>query len=167
AAQKKTAFKGIRCITLHFSSSFKKYLSNFFLNKTLPYSSIVLFEKANIPNMTALSIAAEVIVPPIREALIKLVVSNTKSLFMFQNFLKNFFCKSTLFHFSEKLIQILEKVFFRISQFFCQCNVHLLGNFVSAFLRRKPPFFSRIIIYKNTKNKSLKIISSCLKITLK
>src|SRR5690348_736546 len=147
--EKKTAFRAIRCIALHFSSSFKKYLSNFFLNKTSTSSSIVAFEKANFPNITARSIALESVVPPIREALTKLFVSNKKNSFIFQNSIKNFFCKSTLFHCTAKLIQVLEKIFFGISKFFCQCNIHLLRNSISAFLRQQPPFFSSLFIHFN------------------
>lgn len=147
--EKKTAFNEIRCTALHHSSLFKKYLSNFFLNNTSTTSSIVAFEKASFPDTTALSIALAVVVPPMREALTKLFVSNTKSLFIFQDFLKNFFCKPAFFHCIAKLIQILKKVFFGISKFFCQCNIHLLRNSVSPFLRRQPPFFGRSIVHFN------------------
>src|SRR6185312_5151679 len=149
AMGKKTALKEIVCITLYFSSSFKKYLSNFFLNNTSTNSSMVAFEKASFPNITALSIAPAVIVPAIREALTKLFVSNTKSLFIFQNFLKNIFCKAALLHRTAKLLQILNEIFFGIGKFFCQCNIYLLRNFVSAFLRRQSPFFCSRFIHFN------------------
>src|SRR5690606_31209595 len=137
--KKYSAFKVIRPIVLHFSSSFKKYLSNFFLNNTSINSFIVAFEKVSFPRMIALSNALAVVVPPIRDALTKPFVSKTKRLLILQDFLKNFFCQSTFFHCTAKSFQILQKFFFGICKLLCKNNIHLLRNLIPFLLGSVPP----------------------------
>src|SRR5690625_5079854 len=146
---KRNECERMHSIDSHLSSSFTKYLSSFFLNNTSINSSAVDWEKINLPSKIALSNARLEDVPSMRTALIRLLVSITKDLLIIQNLLKKLFCQSPFLHFRTNFIQVLNKIFFRLSKFTSHCEIYPLRNPVSPFLRRKSPFFGYRFIYLN------------------
>lgn len=152
---------------LSLSASEIKYLSNFLRKITSSNSFRVSSEKAIYPVKIAFLTAFLFTESINKEALIKVFVSNTKYLIIvFQNIIKRFFCKTSLFHFFTNFIKISKEISFPgIIQNLANTLRNLFGNFFLEFGGCKAPFFSSGFVHFNYNSFHSLIITGIVKFT--